>query len=114
MFCQQAVPLLQESGDQESEAGTWDSIGYAHHNLGSYRQAIADYETALRLARSSGDKGTEAVVLDHLGDALHATASDDAARDALEQALVIFGQLGRPEADEIRAKLNSGWLTRQA
>jgi DNA-binding SARP family transcriptional activator len=113
-FCQQALPLLQRSGDQASEAGTWDSIGYAHHNLGHYQQAIADYQTALAVARSADDKGCEAVVLSHLGDTLHATASYDAARDALLQALAIFDELGRPEADEIRARLDSGQLTRQA
>jgi DNA-binding SARP family transcriptional activator len=111
-FCQQALPLLQRSGDQAGQALTWDSIGYAHHNLGNYRQAIADYETALRLARSAGDKGTEATVLSRLGDTLDTTASYDEARDVLRQALAIFDQLGRrPEADEIRAKLDSGRLS---
>jgi DNA-binding SARP family transcriptional activator len=113
-FCQQALPLLQRSGDHASQAGTWDSIGYAHHNLGNHPQAIADYEAALRLARSAGAKGTEATILSHLGDALHATASYVAARDVLRQALAIFDQLGRPEADEIRAKLDSGRLSQRA
>jgi tetratricopeptide (TPR) repeat protein len=106
-FCQQAVPLLQESGDRANEAGAWDSIGYAHHNLGSYRQAIAAYETALGLIRAAGHKGTEALMLSHLGDTLAATANYDAARDVLHQALAIFSQLNHPDADKIRAKLDS-------
>ncbi len=113
-FCQQALPLLQQSGDLASQAGTWDSIGYAHHHLGHYRQAIADYETALRLVRSAGDKSTEAEILSHLGDALHATASHGTARDALRQALALLDQLGRPDADGIRARLESSRLSQRA
>jgi hypothetical protein len=113
-FCQQALPPLRQSGDQAGEALTWDSIGYAHHNLGSYRQAIADYETALKLARAAGDKGTEAMILGRLGDTLDTTASYNEARDVLRQALAIFDQLGRTEAAEIRAKLDSGRLGQRA
>jgi tetratricopeptide (TPR) repeat protein len=105
-FCQQALPLLQQSGDQQGEAETWDSIGYAHHNLGSYRQAIAAYQAALRLIRAAGGKGGEARMLSHLGDTLLATASYAAARDVLQQAIAIFTQLGHPDADKIRAKLD--------
>src|SRR6266480_5251638 len=49
------------------------------HNLGSYRQAIGAYQTALRLIRATRDKGAEALILRHLGDTLLATASYDAA-----------------------------------
>ncbi len=106
-FCLQALPLLQESGDHASEAGTWDSIGYAHHNLGHYQQAITSYETALGLVRTVGDQGLEAEILSHLGDSLLATASHDAARDVLHQALAIFDQLSHPGADKVRIKLHS-------
>jgi len=77
------------------------------HNLGSYRQAIGAYQTALRLIRATRDKGAEALILRHLGDTLLATASYDAARDVLQQALAILSQLGHPDEDKIRAKLDS-------
>jgi DNA-binding SARP family transcriptional activator/tetratricopeptide (TPR) repeat protein len=107
-FCLQALPLLQESGDHASEAATWDSIGYAHHNLGHHQQAITGYETALGLVRTVGDQGLEAEILSHLGDTLLATASHEAARDVLHQALAIFDQLAHPGADKVRTKLHSG------
>ena len=33
-FCERALQPLQEAGDRDSEAGTWDSIGFAQHHLG--------------------------------------------------------------------------------
>ena len=36
-FCERALQPLQEAGDRDSEAGTWDSIGFAQHHLGRRR-----------------------------------------------------------------------------
>src|SRR5262249_47967435 len=54
--CQQALPLLQELGDRDGQAATWDTIGYAHHHLGHHAQALTSYQHALDLVRDLGDR----------------------------------------------------------
>jgi tetratricopeptide repeat protein len=88
-------------------APTWDSIGYAHHHLGRYPQAITSYERGLTLARACGNKRVEAEILGHLGDTLLVTASRGTAHQVLRQALAILDQLGHPDAESIRARLRS-------
>jgi tetratricopeptide (TPR) repeat protein len=88
-------------------APTWDSIGYAHHHLGRYPQAITSYERGLTLARACGNKRVEAEILGHLGDTLLVTASRGTAHQVLRQALAILDQLGHPDTESIRARLRS-------
>jgi hypothetical protein len=74
------LPLLQELGDRIGEAGTWDSIAYAHHHLGHHAQAVACYQNTLT----------------HLGDTHHAAGQSDAARTAWQHALSILDDLHHP------------------
>ncbi|MEU6682768.1 tetratricopeptide repeat protein [Streptomyces sp. NPDC046832] len=54
--CAQAVDINQQIGDRHAEAGAWDSLGYAHHHLAQYSDAITCYERALALDREFGDQ----------------------------------------------------------
>jgi tetratricopeptide (TPR) repeat protein len=58
--CQQALTLFQEHNDHIGQAGTWDSLGYAHHHLGHHTHAFASYQHALDLYRNLGDRHGEA------------------------------------------------------
>jgi len=122
--CQQALTLHRALGDRRGEAQALDSAGYAHHHLGDPQQALAFLEQSLALNRELDLQG-QAIVLSHLGDTHRATGDITRARDAWQQALAIVGQLGAvpgaslgtgrpylyaygyPDADEIRAKLQS-------
>jgi tetratricopeptide (TPR) repeat protein len=103
--CRQALVLLEEIDDRHSQGMTWDSIGYAYHQLGDHQQAIACYQQALALLRDAGGRLIEAETLGRLGDTYHAVESHDDARSVWRHALTILDELGHPEADSVRAKL---------
>jgi tetratricopeptide (TPR) repeat protein len=104
--CEQALAVFQRIGAQLGEAHTWDSLGYANHRLGHHARAAACYRQAVALHRQLDSRYDQAFSLTHLGDTLDAAGSVEDARDAWRQALEILTELDRPEADDIRSKLN--------
>ncbi|GAA2571404.1 hypothetical protein GCM10010435_52120 [Winogradskya consettensis] len=111
--CEQALELQQQIGDLAGQAGTWENLGYAHHLLGRHAEAIACYRRAHTLYREVGDRYYEPDPLIKLGETHRATGDLDAARDAWEDALAILDDIGRPEADAVRAGLATLGSTRQ-
>jgi DNA-binding SARP family transcriptional activator len=105
--CQEALEILVEADEAFGQAAALDSLGYAYHHMGDHRHALASYDRALDIYRRLGDLRFEADVLNHIGDAHEAACDVEAARDAWERALKILDDLGHPDADEIRAKLES-------
>ena len=103
--CQESLALQRAAGYLDSLADTLDSIGYAHFRLGHQADAIASYQQALEACRRQLNRRQEADILDHLGDARHAAGDRDLARDAWQQCLDILEELGRADADQVRAKI---------
>jgi tetratricopeptide (TPR) repeat protein len=101
----QALDLLQGLGSLQAEAGTWDSLGYAHHHLGDHAESAACYRRALDLFREIGDRWGEATTLDHIGEAHHAAGSAQQARAVWEESLAILDDIHHPDASQVRAKL---------
>jgi tetratricopeptide (TPR) repeat protein len=98
---------MTDLGLREGEAGTWNSLGYAHHGLADYQQAALCYQRALGLYRGLGDRYYEASALTSLGD-VHLSAGDSgAARRAWAQALPILEEIDHADASRVRAKLTS-------
>jgi DNA-binding SARP family transcriptional activator len=106
VFCREALRLLRGLGDQFGQGATWDSIGYAHHHLGHYSEAIACYKEAITSHSGLGDRYYEAVTLIHLGDTYATTGDASAAGTVWRQALAILGDLGHPDATQVRARLS--------
>jgi DNA-binding SARP family transcriptional activator/tetratricopeptide (TPR) repeat protein len=104
---QEALALHQQLDDRAGEAASVHSLGYAHHLLGDHQQAADRYQRALHLYRSLGDRYYEADVLTRLGDTHHAAGNPQAARDAWKHALAILDDLDHPDADNVRAKLDT-------
>jgi len=104
-YCQESLALQRESGYLDSLADTLDSIGYAHSRLGHHADAIASYQQALDASRRQLNRRQEADTLIHLGDVHASVGHRDLARDAWQQALSILDELGRADADQVRAKL---------
>ena len=98
--------MQEEAGNRHGAAGAWDSIGYAHHHLGEYPQAITCYRHAVDLYREAGDRYVEADTLTHLGDTHHAAGDIDAARAAYDRAVRILDELDHPDAAKVHAKLS--------
>lgn len=89
------------------EAATWDSLGYAHHQLGQHDQARDCYQHALPMFHDLGDRFEEADVLTHLGDSCRAAGDVEAAADAWRRALAILDDLGHPDAVDVRVRLTT-------
>ena len=103
--CQESLALQRDAGYVDSLADTLDSIGYAHYRLGQHADAIVSYRQAIEASRRQLNRRQEAYVLDHLGDARHAAGHLDLAREAWQQSLAILDELGRADADQVRAKI---------
>ncbi|HEU4425270.1 MAG TPA: BTAD domain-containing putative transcriptional regulator [Pilimelia sp.] len=104
--CREAVTIQRELGDRPNEAAAWDSLGYAHHALGQYDQATSCYDRALALFREVGDLYLESATLSNLGTTYAALGDLDAAGGVWRRALEILDDLGHPDGDEIRRKLD--------
>jgi tetratricopeptide (TPR) repeat protein len=98
--------LTEELGDRAGQSATWDSIGYASHQLCRYPQAVAGYRRSLELLRELGDRGNEADVLIHIGDTYQAMGDLPAARTAWRAALDILMELGHPDVKAAQARLD--------
>jgi len=99
------LALHQEVGNRQGEAETWDSIGFAHHHLHEYGEAIDCYRRALDLFELTGDRDFQADTLHHLGDSRLAAGDVEAARDAWRRSLAIFDSVEHSDADRVRDKL---------
>ncbi|MGP4012497.1 AfsR/SARP family transcriptional regulator [Streptomyces sp. 4N124] len=104
-YCQQALDLLKTTTDGMVKAATWDTYGYAHHQLGQHHQAADCYHQALELYQDLGERFGEAETLTHLGDTHHAAGETATARDTWQRALAILDDLGHPDAAQVRSKL---------
>jgi tetratricopeptide (TPR) repeat protein len=107
VHCGEALSLQEELGDSTAsdQAGTWDSLGYAHHHLGDYPRARECFDRAINLCRRLGGRFHEAVVLDHLGDTHAAQGHIADACEAWRRSTGILRELDHPLADEVDAKL---------
>ena len=105
-YCQDGADLARQLGDRTIEAHSLDSLGYANHHLGDHQQAISCYTRALHLLRTLGDRYHDAEVSCHLGDVHAANHNHVAARAAWRHAVTVFDQLGHPDADAVRARLD--------
>jgi tetratricopeptide (TPR) repeat protein len=112
--CERALAASQELGERNTEAATWDSLGYIHHRLGDHQRAVRSYERAIGIYRELADRFNEADSLDNLGDARRDAGDAQAARATWAHALRILTEIGHPDADGVRAKLEPGADTAQA
>jgi DNA-binding SARP family transcriptional activator len=114
--CQRALELSREIGNPECQADAWDVLGYTHWLAGDSRLAIKCYQEALKVLPGVGPRSVlpRANLLTELGDTYEATGDSHAARQAWRDALHIFEDLRHPDADFVRARLDSGSGSRPA
>jgi tetratricopeptide (TPR) repeat protein len=102
--CKQALALAREmrSPDQDEPLR---ALVKACCGLGRFEEAIDHCELAVALYRDVGERHLEAVALDLLGLALRDSGDIAQARACWREALEIFMDLGVPEVNEVRARL---------
>jgi tetratricopeptide (TPR) repeat protein len=103
--CRLALALYERSGEMDGEASVWDSLGYIHHGLHEYDEAIECFGRALALYREVADRYWIADTLTHLGDTYQACGQPSAASAAWQEALDIFDELGHSHAADVRLRL---------
>ena len=97
----------RDIGNPGGESATLDSLGYVHHQLGDYRQALDCYEQALALRTQLGRRCYETATLDRIGDTRMAMGETDAARQAWLRAPHIFTGPRHHHAAPVDAKLGA-------
>jgi tetratricopeptide (TPR) repeat protein len=105
-YCQRALEFSQQFQDSLDQAACWDSLGLIHHHLGRYGEAVACYQHALELLQELDDRYYRAHTLDGLGSTYQAAGDRASAGAAWRQAAAILEQLGHPDADRVRSKLD--------
>jgi tetratricopeptide (TPR) repeat protein/DNA-binding SARP family transcriptional activator len=75
--------------------------------LGEHSAAFKHYDEALRLAREIGDLYEEGKIIEGIAESTLSTQRPAAARIAFRQALDIFEQLGLPEAESARVRMET-------
>ena len=93
------------SGTRRAEAAAWDSLGYIHHRLGHWEQAIAGFRRSADLRHEVGDRYQEAQTLTRLGEVNRDGGDPDGARDVWRRALAILTLMRHPDADHVSALL---------
>ena len=101
----QAVQLMRSFGDRAGESEILNDLGRTLRTLERPDQARDRHEQALELARQTNVRVQQARAHDGIAETLQ-DADPDAAREHWRQALEIYAELGRPEADRVRALLN--------
>src|SRR5215470_4345560 len=77
-------------GGAEIAGQSKPSLGYAHHLLGQYQQAIEHFQRSIAIKRELSNQHSLATDLDNLGNAYHAAGDCNAARDVWQEAVNIL------------------------
>ncbi len=96
---------MQQIGERDLQGVVWDSLGYAHHNLGQHGDAVTNYRKALQFFREQGDRYFEAETLIRLGDTYRASGDRAAARKWWQLGLERCAEVGHPDTEQVRARL---------
>jgi DNA-binding SARP family transcriptional activator/Tfp pilus assembly protein PilF len=103
----QALMICRDTGDRSGEAIALNGLGEASLSTGKPDSARALHATALELASQIGEKYQQARAHDGLGRTHHEAGDRGAAHYHWQQALVLYDDLGAPEAGQVRAKLDA-------
>lgn len=89
-YLEQALQLVRQSGDRQTEGNVLVSVGATLNDRGSYAQAQHYLNQALAVFREIGDRHGQAVALQQLGLATDKQHHYDRARQFYLQALAIY------------------------
>ncbi len=104
---QRALAIARETGYRQIEGIALNNLAGTYRMLRQPGAARDSFEQALEIRRQASDRHGEAETLRDLGDLLHEGGSPGAAGQAWHQALAVFDDLGHPQADQIRDRLEN-------
>ena len=103
----EALRVHRESGDQFGETVTLRSLAEALHAARQPAAARAELAAAVRLAAETGNTFQQASAHRDLGESHDRAGQDKQARHHWQQALILYTELGAPEADQVRSRLSA-------
>jgi tetratricopeptide (TPR) repeat protein len=106
-YHQQASALFHDLGNRPSEADALNGTGEALAALDRIDEARVQHRGALALAREVRDLYQEARAHRGLGAAYHYAGNSGHARYHWERAFARYSDIGVPEAEQVRATLDS-------
>ncbi|MEV6134273.1 BTAD domain-containing putative transcriptional regulator [Streptomyces violaceusniger] len=104
-YLRRGLKVLQATGYRWVEGVALDVLGVVLHLQHHHDDAVESLHEALEVLREVGNSWGEGDALDHLGDVLLDAGRPLAARTRWQQALALFEESGRPEAEAVRGKL---------
>jgi tetratricopeptide (TPR) repeat protein/DNA-binding XRE family transcriptional regulator len=106
-WSRQALVILRRNGEPLEESVALTGLAQACLRLGQFDEAIAQAGHALTLTRELGDRTGEAQALVILGRALAGRGRAEEGGEHLRTAARILGDLGEPQAAQIRALMKA-------
>ncbi|MBT2233467.1 tetratricopeptide repeat protein [Nonomuraea sp. NEAU-A123] len=106
-YHRQALTSIRETGFQGCEPWSLNGLGEAAHAAGRTADALAHHTDAHTIAAEVGGRDQQARALTGLGHAHRALGNLDLAREHYQHALVLWTDLGLPEADQVRVHLST-------
>lgn len=100
-----ALALQRRTNDRAGQRFTLHSLADLHRTQQDYDRAVRYYRQTHALSQELGDQWGSARALDHLGSTLDTMGHTEPARECWRQSAAEFAALGRPEANEILARL---------
>ncbi|ROP33580.1 tetratricopeptide repeat protein [Couchioplanes caeruleus] len=106
-YHQQALTGFRETGFRGCEPWSLNGLGEAAHAVGRPADALAHHTAAHTIAAEAGGRDQQARALTGLGHAHEALGNLDLAREHYRHALLLWTDLGLPEADQVRVRLST-------
>ncbi len=100
------LALARTAGFRLFEGRAHTVLAAVHHRLDDHRQAVDHAHTALAIHAETGHRPGTARTHLLLGHVLH-DLGDTAATEHWQQALILFTEIGTPDADHVRALLSA-------
>ncbi|OUC93889.1 ATP-binding protein [Streptomyces swartbergensis] len=102
---EESLAVFRDIGDRYDEGRSLFQLALAHSLGGRLSKAIEYCERSITVRRETADRYGEGESLHQLGKLLSNIGDEQKARVSLNQALVIFEELGVPNAEEVRTLL---------
>jgi tetratricopeptide (TPR) repeat protein len=104
---QLALAATRRLGNRQAEGRTLNNLGIAHHQMGTFDEALACHQSAVDIAREIGDRCGEGHALNCIGIVQHRSRRFDEALSCYQQAVEIAREIDDHYA-EGRALMNLG------
>ena len=106
-FYQQALSIMKDVGNKDSEERLYMNLGNAYHSLGHFKTAIKFHQQALSIMKEVGNKDSEGRLYMNLGNAYDSLGDFKTAIKFHQQALSIMKEVGNKDS-EGRVYMNLG------